>query len=177
MIIYKATNEINGKSYIGCTKFSLEERKYRHEFLAKSGNIKNHAFYEDMMEIGFDKFTWEVIDEADNMQEGIEKETYWIRFCNSFNYGYNRNQGGAGLKGVKHTEEAKKKMRLKKQGEKCYNSKLTEEDVFNIRKMLDTTDLRQWQIAEIFNVTQVNISFINRGLSWSHLLEDQEEAS
>ncbi len=29
-IIYQATNEVNGKSYIGQTKFTIEERKITH---------------------------------------------------------------------------------------------------------------------------------------------------
>lgn len=41
MIIYKVTNLINGKCYIGKTIKELNERKYRHLYISKYINENN----------------------------------------------------------------------------------------------------------------------------------------
>ncbi len=45
-------------------------------------------------------------------------------------------------------------------GENSPNSKLTKDDLFEIRKLLKEGDLYQYEIAEIFNVAQTTISRI-----------------
>jgi predicted XRE-type DNA-binding protein len=42
--------------------------------------------------------------------------------------------------------------------------KLSDEDVLKIRQLLNTTNMTQTQIAEIFGVTQHYISYIKRGI-------------
>lgn len=50
-------------------------------------------------------------------------------------------------------------------GERHHNSKLTEHEVFLIKQSRAT----QVQLAEIFGVTQANISEIRRGRTWKHV--------
>ena len=45
---------------------------------------------------------------------------------------------------------------------------LTENNVIRIRELL-TTDLRQWQIAEMFRISREAVSNINTGRTWSHV--------
>ena len=52
-------------------------------------------------------------------------------------------------------------------GEVNGSSKLTYRDVKIIKHMLKEKRLRQKEIAKIFNVTQANISSINRGKTWN----------
>ena len=55
------------------------------------------------------------------------------------------------------------------EGEKNPNNKLTKKEIKEIRKMLEETDLYQWQIAEIFNCSQSNVSDIKRNRIWKEV--------
>ncbi|RTY86200.1 endonuclease [Flavobacterium sp. GT3R68] len=95
-IIYKAQNTFTGETYIGATTKSLEERKIDH--LQKSKRIDCADFHEALYTYGSESFTWEQIDTATNLNELAEKETQNIILFNSFQEGYNLNNGGGGFK-------------------------------------------------------------------------------
>lgn len=82
MIIYKATNKINGKVYIGQTEKDLEWRKNKHK--QDSKRIDTY-FYRAINKYGWDNFEWEVIDNtAQNRKELNELEKYYIAQYQSF---------------------------------------------------------------------------------------------
>ena len=56
MVIYKATNNISNKVYIGQTQLSLEKRKARHAWDAKNKNNKFY-FYNAINKYGEENFT------------------------------------------------------------------------------------------------------------------------
>ena len=76
MIIYKATNLINDKIYIGLTTKSLEHRISVHK---KDSKRLNTYFYQAIRKYGFENFKWEVVDTAITMEELEEKERYYIK--------------------------------------------------------------------------------------------------
>ena len=92
MIIYRATNTINGKCYIGQTRGSLEIRKRKHLNAARNGGTTN--FYKAIRKYGEDAFVWEVICEAKTAKELNFLETYYIGFYDSLRHGYNMIDGG-----------------------------------------------------------------------------------
>lgn len=96
MIIYKATNKINGKIYIGQTINSLEFRKQQHFREAKSNSKVNTYFHNALNKYGLDNFLFEAIDNADNIDDLNRKEIYWISYYQSTNksLGYNLDSGG-----------------------------------------------------------------------------------
>ncbi len=94
-IIYKVTNIINNKIYIGQTKQTLEERKYNHYYRAKhSLDITHTHFINAIRKYGETNFIWEQIDIAESAEELNQKEKYWIQYYNSVNNGYNIQKGG-----------------------------------------------------------------------------------
>lgn len=105
MIVYKATCSVTNKVYIGITKKTLEQRKSRHEALARQGR-KEH-FRLALVKHGFDSFKWEVIDKAETWEELCELEKDYIEKYDSYNKGYNSTLGGDGAFGVTWTEERK----------------------------------------------------------------------
>ena len=92
MIIYKVTNKVNGKIYIGQTVRTLEQRKWQHLDAAKHG-CKTH-FYNAIRKYGEDNFVFEVIDEASSIQELNALERYYIAKFNCIKEGYNMVDGG-----------------------------------------------------------------------------------
>lgn len=96
-IIYKATNLVNGKVYIGQTTRTLKRRKGEH--LSDARNGSTDPFHNAIRCHGEENFKWEVIDRADNDEELNQKEIYWISYYNSYIYaensnGYNATRGG-----------------------------------------------------------------------------------
>lgn len=93
LIIYKATNIINGKVYIGKTKRLLEERIREHK---RDMQELKYYFYNALNKYGFSNFTWETIDTALTPEELNEKERYWINHYKSHDdkFGYNSTLGG-----------------------------------------------------------------------------------
>jgi len=111
MIIYKITNAINNKIYIGQTISTLNNRANKHKNESISGRKKNY-FNLAIVKHGFDNFVFEEIDSADSQEELDYMEVYWIKFFNSNNrtYGYNLANGGRVNRGFKKTDDQKRKI-------------------------------------------------------------------
>lgn len=93
--IYKITNKLNGKIYVGQTIKSLEERfqKYCCGTSAKDKYHFNMAIKKAIRKYGKDNFTIELIEEVETDKLN-EREVYWISFYDSYNKGYNCTLGG-----------------------------------------------------------------------------------
>jgi len=105
MVIYKTTNLINGKIYIG--KDSKNNIKY-----LGGGKLLKLAF----KKYGKANFNKEIIEQCDNSDELNEREKYWINHFNSRTkgIGYNILIGGdiSPMENNTHSIEAKQKMSL-----------------------------------------------------------------
>lgn len=109
MIIYKATNKINGMCYIGQTSRTLKERMQEHK--------RHHNTYFDnaINKYGIDNFEIKIIDKANSIEELNAKEMFWISFFDCMKpRGYNLCEGGGTSIGYHHTEESKSKMSISK---------------------------------------------------------------
>ena len=106
--IYKITNNINNKIYIGQTIRSLEKRWKEHIFKSKSGDHMNLPLARAIRKYGAENFTISLIEEVAD-EELNDREKYYINYYDSYHTGYNATLGGDG--GIAHTisdEEAKK---------------------------------------------------------------------
>lgn len=93
-IIYKVTNKVNGKVYIGQTIQSLKDRWYRH--CAKKNLSKaemNMHIKRAILKYGKENFTVEIVEECDSKLLNA-KERYYIGYFDSYNNGYNSTTGG-----------------------------------------------------------------------------------
>lgn len=117
MIIYKITNKVNGKIYVGQTKKSVEDRFQRHIKAAKKKC--NRYLYDAMNHYGYDNFIIEAI-ETDIEKERIdEREIFWIKELSTLApNGYNMTKGGGGGYTVEFWDEERKKELYQKQAEK-----------------------------------------------------------
>jgi len=127
MVIYKITNLINNKIYIGQT---INDRK---SYMG-SGRLIREA----IKKYGNENFKKEILLKVDTIEELNEAEIRFIQEYDSTNcdIGYNLNEGGQfesrtgttlheetkrkiskSLKGFKHTEETRKKMSINSSGE------------------------------------------------------------
>lgn len=90
--IYKATNRINGKSYIGQT-VDYRSRVWQHQRCYEKEKCK---FHDAIQGFGFDNFDWEILKTCENKKEADQSERYYIEYYNSYRDGYNENKGGVG---------------------------------------------------------------------------------
>lgn len=94
MYIYKVTNNINCKVYIGKTKRPIAERWKQHCNDAKN-KFKCFKLQEDILKYGKDNFSVDQIDIAGTDEEACKKEIYWIKKYNClYPDGYNVSKGG-----------------------------------------------------------------------------------
>lgn len=109
-IIYKVTNLVNGKIYIGKTLSRLGQRKNEHISGAKTTKYTS-ALHLAINKYGADGFTWEIVDKCLFSDQLGELEKYYIKKLNcKAPIGYNLTNGGEGVPGYKHSEETRRKM-------------------------------------------------------------------
>lgn len=112
--IYKVTNKINGKLYIGQTSRTLEKRRSAHIRNSFNANAPDYdcAFHKAIRKHGPENFTWEIVNTCTTVSESNELEKELIAKYNTCHgIGYNSNEGGGSGLGFKHSEEAKVKIR------------------------------------------------------------------
>lgn len=102
-IIYKITNCINGKVYIGQTITELESRWYHHIYHALVGKCKT-KLGRAIRKYGKEAFKVEKIEETQSLDE---REIYFIATYNSISKGYNIRSGG---NGGPHDDSTKRKI-------------------------------------------------------------------
>lgn len=111
--IYKITNLINQKSYIGKTeKDDPYKRWEEHQRQANRTSTEKRPLYSALNKYGFENFSFEILEETNNL---VKREVYWIDFFNTYKIGYNATLGGDG-KSYINTEEI---LKLYKQGYSC----------------------------------------------------------
>lgn len=90
MIIYRITNTVNRKIYIGKTSKSIEDRFQKHFY----NHLKNDTYlYKSMRKYGFLNFIIEKIEEVENSNILNEREKFWIEHLSPH---YNMTKGGDG---------------------------------------------------------------------------------
>lgn len=142
MNIYKITNLINNKIYIGCTKRSIITRFHEHglqKFAYKS------LITRSILKYGKENFDIQVIETCNSLKEMNTRENYWINKLNAlYPNGYNlKNEvvvftensfknkmtkkcmdaGHKARLGSKHSEETRKKMSLSAKKPKLHKRK------------------------------------------------------
>lgn len=154
--IYKITNIINGKCYIGASK-DIERRFKEHRNNYNSTQEYNKTLYKAFRKYNIINFSFEILEETslDNM---FEREKYWINYFDSYQNGYNETYGGEGGYAP---------------GEKNNWSKLTEEDVTNIRLAYKNKEHR----TQVWERYKEKISYsgflpIWQGKNWKHIMPE-----
>lgn len=92
-VIYRITNTINQKVYIGQTTQGLKKRKGEHVYRFNRGE-RDHKLYLAFKKYGIDSFVFESICTALKSEYLNELEQQLISEYNSFSKGYNMTIGG-----------------------------------------------------------------------------------
>ena len=146
--IYKITNKMNNKVYIGQSN-NLERRKKEHF----NWKLNNRQYIDELIsDLGADNFLFEIIEYC-SQSELDEKEKYWIEYYNSFYDGYNRTKGGA--------------------GDFYGNPKLNVEDVKYIRQAYANKESRK-EVYELFKdkITYPGFCHVWDGSRWTEIMPE-----
>lgn len=135
-LIYKITNKVNNKSYIGQTTQTLEKRWKKH--LNQLND--NTYFHRAIKKYGANNFLKEILEDNIFNEKLDEREIYWIAKEGTYidNGGYNLTVGG---KSTPHRVR-----------------KLSDIEIKEIKKLLKDTKISQKEISEKFNVDFSTIS-------------------
>lgn len=132
--IYKITNKVNNKSYIGQTRYTVEFRWRQH--IHKKDNT---YFHNALHKYGIENFTVETLEECEaNLLN--EREIFYIAKYNTFKEGYNLTIGGDG------------------------NRRLLLDDKYDEIKQLYLSGFSSNKIATLFKVDKASIVKILRQL-------------
>lgn len=146
--IYKITNLLDGRSYIGQSR-NIENRFKEHLYHNESPIDK------DIHELGANNFSFDILEICNESDLDL-KEEYYINFYNSINNGYNMIKGG------QHNI-----------GESNPKSKLTEQEVYYIRECYNNHEPIN-SIYELFKNKITKAYFYNlwEGHSWNNIHMD-----
>ena len=140
--IYKITNLINNKIYIGQTN-NFVRRKQQHINATISNKISNKYLYNAMKKYGIQNFKFEIIEYVDNYNE---REQYWINFykSNMSNFGYNIDFGNL---------------------DKAHIGRMSQKNINQLYEDLQYSTLSFEELACKYNLKSANdIRAINRGI-------------
>ena len=148
--VYKHTNKINNKVYIGITSQEPTSR-----WKNGLGYQTQRKFYRAILKYGWDNFSHEVLFINLTKEEACKKEKELIKKFNSIDNGYNSLKGGEVENLGKFTGQGTKEAKLKKRKE-IYKKQIsrkffwlnkrypTEEEYNNFTKDLSHKDFILW---------------------------------
>lgn len=91
--IYKITNNINGKCYVGKTERTIQVRWSEH---TRPSRWKlDLPLYRAFLKYGIDNFSVEELEECEDVILD-DREIYWIDYFDAYSKGYNCTAGGEG---------------------------------------------------------------------------------
>ena len=111
-------------------------------------------FYRALRKHGKSNFKFEVIEIAEDVSDLDGKEIHWIKHYDSYKNGYNSSLGGQ-IYDTKYEEHPM--------------SKVTNDQVLEIKKLLGDSKKSQYEIASDYGLTQSQVSHINSGKRWMGL--------
>lgn len=121
--IYKITNLINHKIYIG-SSINIKTRLARH-----LNDLKSNKHYNKHLQASWNKyekenFKFEVLKEVKNLELLIRFEQVYINLYKSVDFGYNKRRIADSNKGNKWTKEAKNRLSKSKLGMKGHENQI-----------------------------------------------------
>ena len=138
MGIYKITNKINNKVYIG-QSVDIERRWRQH----KNSSL-DYPLYQAFRKYGIDNFQFEILEEC-KRSELNDKEIYYIKLYNSCVDGYNQTLENG-----------------------CYGHPIvfTIDSLEELFDALLNSDIQKEELASLYECSERTIRDINRGISW-----------
>lgn len=152
--IYKITNNINGKVYVGQSN-DIHRRWNQHSSEYEQNRWSDKPLYKAFSKYGLQNFTFSILEEC-SLEDLDKREEYWIKKLNSLVHhnGYNIRSGGEGNSGENHPRH-----------------RLTEDDVRDIRTRYNNHE-RCKEVEKIYSdrIGHSGFSKVWKGESWQGIM-------
>jgi len=162
--VYKITNTVNDRIYIGYTSKSMEHRWNQHCGRAYNRSFEKSKLYTAMRKYGKESFVVETIYEG---KDALEKENDFIIKYNSKETGYNTVDGGSfpATLGKIFTKEEKQKMSESMKSSKAHKIGIEKRNTSEYRKKMakvarSTTKNRKKY--DVWNKGMVGVCFASK---------------
>lgn len=160
--VYLIHNTTNDKTYVG-SSVNIEHRWRRH-----TSDLNNHKHHNAHLQHAWDKyghdaFEYRIIEVVLDKTKLHQREQFYI---NLLKPEYNIAQDVIGNTGIHPSEETRKKLSDAKQGEKNGGSKLSAEQVIEIRDMFSVGNITLTALSSLFGVCLTTISYIVNRKRW-----------
>jgi len=182
--IYKITNTINDKMYIG-SSIDIQGRWREHK-----NDLKNDKHHSQHLQRAWNKyngknFVFSIIEECER-EETLNREQYYLDLYKSYDskFGYNMSHDAlAPMMGRKFSEKSKKKLSegvrsrdasCWTRGEDKWNAKFKNEDIINIKRMIYEGS-KLIDIANLYEVAPNIITNIKTGDRYSDLKTEYDD--
>lgn len=146
--IYKITNNLNGKIYIGKTNFTIEKRWEEHCHDYQKETSQKRPLYSAMKKYGIENFSIEEVEQLESPQQAEDREKYWIEYFGSFKNGYNATTGGDGKAYIDYDLVVAVYQQLKNQKEVALKLGISQKSVHNILMLKKQSIVSQKEIAQ-----------------------------
>lgn len=153
--VYKITNKINNKVYIGITSKGISARWKEHLYSAE--HESPFKLHRAIHKYGKENFTVELIDFCNSWEELTEKEKHYISLykSNCDEFGYNMTEGGDGTIGKEVSDETKDKIRQKAIGRQVSDE--TRKKLSEAGKIITEKRLAYWNSKNINAANRIAI--------------------
>lgn len=145
--IYRITNLVNGKIYVGQT-VDFYNRYHKHKNSVRDNSAGGRAIVAAFRKYGFEKFKFEIL-ESPAIGELTEREQFWIDSlcaCKK-EIGYNLAPAAGSCLGVKHSKETREKVSRASSGRK--HSEQTKRLMSQIHKGKRLTEEHRKRISQV----------------------------
>lgn len=162
--IYKITNDINDKIYIGKTLATISKRWKEHCKDFNSDRNERRPLYSAMRKYGVEHFHIEEVEQCDEKILN-EREKYWIEYFGSFKYGYNATIGGDGRRYLDYEVIVATYNQLKNQTKTAKSLNISVDSVrqalknYNV-KIFSNKEVNTFQKGKIINQISLDNNFI-----------------
>lgn len=172
--IYMLKNNKNNKCYIG--QSTNNKRKWTHFNHLKHNKHHNYKLQDDYNEYGENVFSFEVLEELNDILKISDRENYWIEKYNSIKNGYNIAKGGSGIVTLNARKNMSKSQKGKSSSKRTFSdyeailiysiyyfygkvirplSKVTKYNRNSLKSILSNYD----NIRQLFNQFDINIKY------------------
>ncbi|MDD4780342.1 MAG: GIY-YIG nuclease family protein [Tissierellia bacterium] len=164
--VYKIENLINGRVRIGETS-DIIKRLSNYKATLRKGNYNGKEMQDDFNAYGEDMFSFELL-EICPIQKLKKCEEYYLKKYRD-RCVYNKNKVRTYEKIDRQGEEAEEYRQLRSEvtkGSKNGNAQIDEMIAAHIKFACKYSDLKQYEIAEIYGVSVNMVAKISAGLRW-----------
>lgn len=157
--IYKITNKLNNKAYIGKTlKINPKDRFIEHMQESKKQRSSKRALYRAFNKYGEANFNFEILEEIEDCKAS-EREIFYIELYDTYRNGYNETLGGDGkayLDRYYIIDEYKKCLNLNKTAEICNIHPKSVKDILNENGIeIINIHIKSKPIKVVYNITYI----------------------